>query len=100
MDVVDVILIVFITIDTLMKIRDWVITFLESKRETTDDTPVLLTRKDRDALRVFFATVHQEHDALLEWALRIALKTRILLHKIAPEELRKLDDDLLSQRPR
>lgn len=100
MEVVEIIIVVFIAVDTIMKIRDWVITFLESKRETTDDTPVLLTRKDRDNLRAIIKTASEEHSTLLEWSLRNAMGIRYMMAKVAPEDLRKFDDEILTQRHR
>lgn len=101
MDTVDVIVVVFIAIDTIMKLRDWVITFLDSKKDITDDSLVQMTRGDLRKLRAFFDVLPKDltsdHAEILTWCIRIATKCRLILTKIAPEELRKFDDELVVQ---
>ena len=98
--VVDLIVLVFLTLDVLMKLREWIQLFLKRSEPETDTEAVSLTRKDRENLRQFLATtpgVHQAIEAnLTDRVNRIARKAHLILGAVAPETLRMYDDDLAS----
>lgn len=95
-DPTEILVIVFIAVDVLMKLRDWVMLFLASKQDQTDDSPVALTRKDRYDLREHMTRAEACYEKQMKAITRVKLKIRAVLATVNPDALRDLDQQFAS----
>lgn len=95
-DPVDIVVVVFIAVDVIMKLRDWVMLFLASKQDQTDDSPVALTRKDRHDLREHLVHEEARHNKHMRAITKVRLTARAALASIDPMALRDLDQQFAS----
>lgn len=98
---VDIIVVVWVALDVILKLREWVALFLETRKDTTDDTPTLLTRGDvtrlRSALSNWPVDRTRETQELLRYLQHIRLKTRAVLKSVDPAALAEIDNAIALQ---
>jgi len=103
MDVVDVVVIAFVTLDVLMKLKDWVSNILMQRRRD-DDRPGEWTRGEINDLlhivRELEASQTSGRGAIVSMVARASYQIRLLLQKVDPGALLNYDSEMAAPGPR